>query len=316
MTEQQSTIRKWLDGLVQMFSKSHVSQMDCFKQFIVTGSYADWLKNPNGVSCPSWNALPDINLYVLISGSEEEQIEAEYHLGLLYKSMMQKNEKVNILLDLHPFSRSIGTILPNCLNLQLTSRVINTQNMQKYPDYCWYGWKSNYFVLFSKGSDDVLKQLDVPSPKRDFVWLKHMHMAFASYSNVVHMIALSSIAVNPLEIFDEAYRYCKEVMKDGISLGIPISVGEDFNYSIIKKWKDKCDKFYEEYYGSDEKFIVERILAIEKDYFSYRDETYAKQLLVDFFTLKNFVYNKGFMARLEEIQKLQNNTLVPLPLWY
>lgn len=315
MTTQQSQIRSWLDDLVVTFSQSPISQMSCFRQFIVTGSYADWLKNPNGVSCPSWNALPDINLYVLVSGSEEEQIVAEYELGLLYKQMMEKNKEVNLLLDLHPFSRSVGTIVPHYLNLQLTSRIINMKDISKYPDYCWYGWKSNYFVLYSKGKDE-LEKLSISSPKRDLAWLKHMHMAFASYSNVVHMIALSSISVDSLEIFDEAYRYCKEVMKDGISLGIPISAEENFNYSVIKKWKDKSDTFYGEYYGSHEKAIVEHILMIEKDYFSYRTNEQAKHLLTDFFALKNSVYEKGFKARMLEIQKMQNDTLVPLPLWY
>lgn len=315
MTMQQSLIRSWLDDLVGTFSQSPISQMNCFRQFIVTGSYADWLKNPDGVSAPSWNALPDINLYVLVSGSEEEQIVAEYELGLLYKQMMKKNKEINLLLDLHPFSRSVGTIVLDCLNLQLTSRIINMKDISKYPDYCWYGWKSNYFVLYSKG-EDALEKLDVSSPKRDLAWLKHMHMAFASYSNVMHMIALSSISVDSLEIFDEAYRYCKEVMKDGISLGIPISAEENFNYSVIKKWKDKSDTFYGEYYGSHERSIVEHILMIEKDYFSYRTSEQAKHLLTDFFTLKNFVYEKGFKARMLEIQKMQNDTLVSLPLWY
>ena len=315
MTMQQSLIRSWLDDLVGTFSQSPISQMNCFRQFIVTGSYADWLKNPDGVSSPSWNALPDINLYVLVSGSEEEQIVAEYELGLLYKQMMEKNKEVNLLLDLHPFSRSVGTIVLDRLNLQLTSRIINMKDISKYPDYCWYGWKSNYFVLYSKG-EDALEKLDVSSPKRDLAWLKHMHMAFASYSNVMHMIALSSISVDSLEIFDEAYRYCKEVMKDGISLGIPISAEENFNYSVIKKWKDKSDTFYGEYYGSHERSIVEHILMIEKDYFSYRTSEQAKHLLTDFFTLKNFVYEKGFKARMLEIQKMQNDTLVSLPLWY
>ena len=315
MTMQQSLIRSWLDDLVGTFSQSSISQMNCFRQFIVTGSYADWLKNPDGVSAPSWNALPDINLYVLVSGSEEEQIVAEYELGLLYKQMMEKNKEINLLLDLHPFSRSVGTIVLDRLNLQLTSRIINMKDISKYPDYCWYGWKSNYFVLYLKG-EDALEKLDVSSPKRDLAWLKHMHMAFASYSNVMHMIALSSISVDSLEIFDEAYRYCKEVMKDGISLGIPISAEENFNYSVIKKWKDKSDTFYGEYYGSHERSIVEHILMIEKDYFSYRTSEQAKHLLTDFFTLKNFVYEKGFKARMLEIQKMQNDTLVSLPLWY
>lgn len=315
MTMQQSLIHSWLDDLVGTFSQSPISQMNCFRQFIVTGSYADWLKNPDGVSAPSWNALPDINLYVLVSGSEEEQIVAEYELGLLYKQMMEKNKEINLLLDLHPFSRSVGTIVLDRLNLQLTSRIINMKDISKYPDYCWYGWKSNYFVLYLKG-EDALEKLDVSSPKRDLAWLKHMHMAFASYSNVMHMIALSSISVDSLEIFDEAYRYCKEVMKDGISLGIPISAEENFNYSVIKKWKDKSDTFYGEYYGSHERSIVEHILMIEKDYFSYRTSEQAKHLLTDFFTLKNFVYEKGFKARMLEIQKMQNDTLVSLPLWY
>ena len=315
MTMQQSLIRSWLDDLVGTFSQSPISQMNCFRQFIVTGSYADWLKNPDGVAAPSWYALPDINLYVLVSGSEEEQIVAEYELGLLYKQMMEKNKEINLLLDLHPFSRSVGTIVLDRLNLQLTSRIINMKDISKYPDYCWYGWKSNYFVLYLKG-EDALEKLDVSSPKRDLAWLKHMHMAFASYSNVMHMIALSSISVDSLEIFDEAYRYCKEVMKDGISLGIPISAEENFNYSVIKKWKDKSDTFYGEYYGSHERSIVEHILMIEKDYFSYRTSEQAKHLLTDFFTLKNFVYEKGFKARMLEIQKMQNDTLVSLPLWY
>ena len=55
---------------------------------------------------------------------------------------------------------------------------------------------------------------------------------------------------------------------------------------------------------------------IEKDYFSYRTSEQAKHLLTGFFTLKNFVYEKGFKARMLEIQKMQNDTLVSLPLWY
>ena len=315
MTSQKGTAYKWLEKLVSSFSESPIPKIPGFRQFIVTGSYADWLKDPSGASSPSWKAIPDINLYVLVSESEEKQATFEYELGRLYNEMLQKDPEVNLMLDLHPFSRSIGTVSPCKFNLQLTSRVINMRNASSYPDYCWYGWKSNYINLYSKDNKDWFSKFHVSAPTRDFRWLKHMYMAFASYSNVMHMIALSSIYSDSLTIFDESYRYCKEIMKDGISLGIPVYIDDDFNYSVIKYWKAQSDRFYDRFYGPDEAKIVSEILSIEKDYFAYRNEEYAKKLLNNFFILKEAIFEKGFKARMVEICGC-SDIMTFLPLWY
>ena len=292
---EQVLITKWVDDLKVELSRSSLMKMPCFKQVIIAGSYADWLKNPNGVSSPSWKAIPDVNIYVLVTANPAEEIDAMTALGNVYRTMMEKHTEISLLLDLHPFAMSVGKVVPGN-TLQITSRIINA--LGSYPDYCWFGWKSNYITLLG---EDFISQMDVRHPVRDIVWLEHMHMAFASYSNVMSMIALSSMVTNPLTRFDESYRYLKEVIKDGISLGLSLDEYPDFDYSVIKQWKDKTDHFYETYYGAEEAAIVRHVLEVEKDYFAHRTAENAEIMQKEFAILHAAVYEKGFKARCIEI---------------
>lgn len=302
------TIENWLSEFKLELSKSSLIRMPCFKQVIIAGSYADWLKNPSGVSAPSWKAIPDINIYVLVEATPAEEIDAMTQLGYLYRTMMEKHCNPSLLLDLHPFSISVGTVIPYN-TLQVTSRILNVNGC--FPDYCWYGWKSNYIHI---AGEDILSEMDISHPARDQTWLKHMHMAFSSYSNVMYMTALSSMVSDPLVRFDEAYRYLKEVIKDGISLGLSVKDYPIFDYSIIKKWKDHTVEFYAKFYGQEEAEIVQHVVEIEQNYFPNRTAENADILQRYFCNLHSAVYEKGFKARCLE---LTGSTLfTDIPKWY
>ena len=302
------TIENWLSEFKLELSKSSLIRMPCFKQVIIAGSYADWLKNPSGVSAPCWKAIPDINIYVLVEATPAEEIDAMTQLGYLYRTLMEKQCNPSLLLDLHPFSISVGTVIPYN-TLQVTSRILNVNGC--FPDYCWYGWKSNYIHI---AGEDILSKMDIPHPARDKMWLKHMHMAFSSYSNVMYMTALSSMVSDPLVRFDEAYRYLKEVIKDGISLGLSVKDYPIFDYSIIKKWKDHTVEFYSRFYGQKEAEIVQHVVEIEQNYFPNRTAENADILQRYFCNLHSAVYEKGFKARCLE---LTGSTLfTDIPKWY
>lgn len=306
---EQNAVARWLSDFQTEFSKSSLSQMPYFRQVIVAGSYADWMKNPSGVSNPSWKAIPDVNIYVLVEASPSEEIEAMTLLGNIYRSMSEKHKDLSLLLDLHPFSISVGKVIPH-KTLQVTSRIINVNGY--FPDYCWFGWKSNYIHL---AGNDILAKMDINYPARDFTWLKNMYMALSSYSNVMYMIALSGMVTEPLVRFDEAFRYLKEVMKDGISLGLSIKDYPNFSYSIIKQWKSQTDDFYLQFYGKSESEIVKHILTIEQNYFEYRTAENADLLQKEFCALHESVYEKGFKARCLEICG-DTNKFGKIPKWY
>ncbi len=305
----QISIDSWLSDFQLEFLKNSLSQESYFKQVIIAGSYADWMKNNYGVSSPSWKAIPDINIYVLIDANPTEEIDAMTALGNIYRTMSEKRKDISLLLDLHPFSMSVGTVVPN-KTLQVTSRILNINGC--FPDYCWFGWKSNYIHI---AGDDILSKMDIHHPVRDVYWLKHMHMAFSSYSNIMYMIALSSMVTEPLVRFDEAYRYLKEVIKDGISLGLPIKDYPDFDYSIIKQWKDNTDGFYMKFYGKVEADIAKHVLEVEQNYFKHRTAENADILQREFCTLHAAVYEKGFKARCLEICGSVDK-FVEIPKWY
>lgn len=306
-----SQITDFISVLKNEFPSSNLAHMNCFRQLIIAGSFADWLKNQSNISSPSWNAIPDVNIYVIISGSPSEEIEAMTALGSLYNNIHQKFKSVSLLLDLHPFSMSIslGKVSPN-RTLQLTSRVLNMNGY--FPDYCWWGWKSNYIHIVGT---DVLSTMDIKPPKRDANWIKNMHMAFSSYSNVMYMIALSNMVTDPLTRFDESYRYLKEVIKDGISLGLSVHDYPNFDYSVIKEWKNRTEDFYSTYYGEREATIVGKVLDIEKNYFPNRTKENAELLQKMFCELHTDVYEKGFKARVSEICG-DLNINWNIPKWY
>ncbi len=312
-TEKQIKIKSFLDDFKTEFQNSNIVKHTAFKSLVVIGSYADWIKNPNSNISPSWKSVPDINIYIIIDGDESDHLIISNELASIYKKFVNKNE-INFLLDLHPFFKSYGNVYEDRLNLQLTTRVINTHNPYVYPDYCWLLWKVSYLVLC--GDNDPFKFFTKTSALRDERWIRYMYMAISSYSNAVHMSALSYMFESDEFVFDEIYRYTKEIIKDGISLGIPIKDNDDFDYYIVKKWKSSLPEFYEKHYGPKAKEIILKILSYESNYFECRKTIPIKTFLKDFADLKNIIYTNGFLNRLNELHLSDNNFLKVLPLWY
>ena len=310
--EKYRKVEMFLKILKEEIEKSKMYDDKAFKSFIIAGSYADWKKNNQGDSYPSWKSIPDINLYSIINGSNEKHLAFSLELAKIYNEIM-KCLDFNLLLDLHPFYKSYGNIDTSKFNLQLTSRILNSDNLNKYPDYCWYGWKSNYLELCAR-EKNYLDSIPVNEPKRDLDWLKYMYMALSSYNNAVHMAALSSTFEKDENVFDEVYRYLKEISKDGMSLAI--TVNEKFDYLDIKKWKKCLPEFYEKYYGIYARKIIEELGKYEDDYFKLRLYTSVEKITYEFASLLQIVYEKGFMEREKELVKTRNKSQFTLPLWY
>lgn len=305
-------VENFLELLKFYIENSDLVEMKEYVTFIVAGSYADWKKNPMGRVAPSWKSVPDLNLYLLIKGTNATHLLIGNKLAEIYRKLL-KDKEINFLLDLHPFYKSYGKIDDNKFNLQLTSRVINMNDIGSYPDYCWYGWKSNFIELCPNNSGFGL-DVDQYIPKRDIVWLKYMFMALNSYNNVVHMIVLSGIFENKECVFDEIYRYLKEVAKDGISLAL--SVNEYFDYTRIKQWKDDLASFYEINYGKEASDVIKRMEHYEKCYFKSRLDTPVPTIISEFAVLFEAVYKLGFLKRKAELVKMGEKIDIPITLWY
>lgn len=310
--EKQEKIEEFLTILKKNVKDSDIYNHPAFKSFIIAGSYADWKKNKNGMSAPSWKSVPDINLYLIIDGSNKEHLEISTNLAKIYSNLANKLE-FNLLLDLHPFYKSYSDIKENKFNLQLTTRVINANQISAYPDYCWFGWKSNYIELCSK-SKNYLDNLNIQNPKRDLRWLKYMYMAFSSYNNAVHMAVLSSMFETNEIVFDEIYRYLKEIIKDGMSLAVPIE--QNFNYLDIKKWKKSLPEFYEQYYNKEAKEIIKNLEYYEQNYFECRKNVSINKIASQFAVLFEIIYKKGFMERKKQLAKEYKNDDFVIPMWY
>lgn len=310
--DKQKLVEQFLNLLKIKFEKSEIYSDKTFKTFIVAGSYADWLKNKNGLSSPSWKSIPDINLYVIIKGSNKEHLVISSKLINIYREI-ETELKINLLLDLHPFYKSYSDVEPDKFNLQLTTRIINSNKISSYPDYCWYGWKSNFVEISSK-EKSYLENLPISSPIRDREWLKYMYMAFSSYNNAVHMAVLSNMFEKQAEVFDEIYRYLKEISKDGMSLAIPRK--ENFDYLSIKSWKNKLPLFYEKYYGEKARQIIERLEEYENNYFYCRENISIESIASDFADLLDIIYQKGFFARKKELIPNISDEFLEMPLWY
>ena len=310
--EKYQRVEMFLKILKEEIEKSKMYYDEAFKSFIIAGSYADWKRNNQGDSSPSWKSIPDINLYLIINGSNEKHLAFSLELAKMYNEIMRYLD-FNLLLDLHPFYKSYGDIDVSKFNLQLTSRVLNSDNFNKYPDYCWFGWKSNYFELCAR-EKNYLDTIPVNDPKRDLTWLKYMYMALSSYNNAVHMSALSRVFEKDENVFDEIYRYLKEVSKDGMSLAV--TVDEKFDYLDIKRWKKNLPLFYEKYYGASAKGVIEELEKYESDYFKLRLHTPIEKIVAEFASLLQIVYEKGFMEREKELVKTRNKSQFTLPLWY
>lgn len=308
--ENMQAVEQFLSELKCSFMVSEIYSQKEFCSFIITGSYAYWTKH-RGQSEPSWKSIPDLNLYVLINGDNMSHLHVAYELAKLYKQIAQKI-KINLLLDLHPFYKSYGIIDENALNLQLTTRVLNVNDMERYPECFWYGWKSCYVEICGKDSE-VWDRIGT-MPERDKRWLIGEHHALESYNNAVHMSILSAMFENDETIFDEIYRYIKEVLKDGISLAIPIA--DPFDFSQIKTYKHNLSGFYGRYYGEKAAKIVNETDAFENDYFVARKKTSIRYMATLFSELLECVYQKGFLARKQELMPEADVSSFKLLLWY
>jgi hypothetical protein len=291
------------------------------KAIILTGSFASWLKGKRGHK-PSWSAIPDVNYYPIIRGSERDIISFSHILRISIDEVVKKfskNEskyKCNILLDLHPFSISPTKPIfeSNVINIQLTTRIINLDLYHRYPDYSWYGWCSNYILLYPHNKD--LKEIIslIPKfPKRDEIWLRNMYLALLSYGNVLHMLPLYTL--DHEHLFYEAYKYLKELAKDGVSIAL---TNEEFQrgelYAIITDWRNKIVNFYMDRYGKEAARIVGLLVDIDENYFQCLKRIDPIILIKDCITLRDLIFEKHF-KRMKEI--LINTTIFDdLPLWW
>ena len=288
---------------------------------ILTGSFASWLRGKK-THQPSWKVVPDVNYYPLINGTEEDII---YIGHVLFTSITEtiknyvKNYglQYNIILDLHPFS--ISSFKPifkdNIINVQLTTRVINLRQKDRYPDYSWYGWTTNYIVLYPKDIENKdLLRFYYTKPKRDKIWIRNMYLALLSYGNVLQVLPLYT-SDNEHLIF-ESYRYLKEISKDGVSLALTNNEFENGKfYEIITQWKNKISDFYRERYGKDAADIIELLVDMEDNYIKYVKDYPPISLIKKCIKLRNIVFERGFKGRLKELDP-KNEIFLNLPLWW
>jgi len=288
---------------------------------IITGSFAAWLKGKEKHQ-PSWTSVPDVNYYLLIEGLEEDIPQMEYmlHLSIIETLKNKQSDKFNynVILDLHPFSISSSKPIfkDGFINIQLTTRVINLSQKDRYPDYSWYGWSTNYIVLYAKDGEDkeLLKSYYI-KPKRDKIWLRNMYLCLLSYGNILQILPLYTLDKEHL-IF-ETYRYLKEITKDGVALAL---TNDEFErgelYKIITKWKEKTPELYKERYGKKAAEIVELLINIDENYQEYlKNCQYPVHLIKKGIELRNIVFEKGFKERLKEIDP-NNKIFLNLPLWW
>lgn len=278
---------------------------------IVTGSYAAYKLNPK-LGNINLAGVPDVNIYGIVN----EDNNGHLQVALDYANVLNKVAKkldYNIMLDLHPFYKSYGSVDNNKFNLQITSRIINTNNINQYPISFWDGWQSCFYELCSN-KKAYFNELKFSKFERNEKWLTDSFMALSSYNNAVHMAVTSGMYENKRHIYTEVYRYIKEVLKDGISIGVPLN--QEYSFKIIKAWKSNLVNFYIKYYGIESEQIISKIQEIDNNYFKYLENCNIEELIELFSKLLDLVFNKGFCARRDEILKNDSSLFQTLPLWY
>lgn len=296
--------------------KSEVEQSKAFQNgelisVIVTGSYAAYKLDPK-LGNINLAGVPDINIYGIVNQDNYGHLRIALDYANVLRRVSQKSED-NIMLDLHPFYKSYGNIVEDKFNLQITSRIINAKNIDQYPITFWEGWQSCFYELCTN-QKNYFRDLKFKEFVRDKKWLTDMYMALSSYNNAVHMAVASGMYENRQHIFTEVHRYIKEVLKDGISIGIPLT--EKYDYKKIKAWKKDLIGFYVKYYGEECKEIILKIKDIDDNYFDYYSSCDVESLLKLFAELLDLVFNKGLCIRKQEILSDNDNLFNLLPLWY
>jgi len=249
---QQHNIKSTICYFVKQVSYYAIQSNVPLHSILVTGSYASWLLNPNGHHQPSWKGIPDINLYPCVECDEKSQLDLEKITSRVITEITSNSNNINILLDLHPFTFTYGHVRPSKINIQFTIRVLDLSHKERYPDYCWAGWLANYVVLYPVNSDPF-QNWQIPIIKRDLNWLNHIYLALCSYGNILHMLALTKYQKQKSFIFDEAFRYIKEIAKEGIKLGLPLKLEDTYataySMQVIHEWRYKAVDFYKEFYN-------------------------------------------------------------------
>jgi hypothetical protein len=316
-------INVFISNLTNEFIKNlKPHQRNNLKAIILTGSFASWLKGKKN-SRPSWSVVPDVNYYPFIRGAEEDIIQFGYILHKSIKTTTKKLQKenrhnYNIILDLHPFSISSSKPIfkRKVINIQLTTRIINLDLYERYPDYSWFGWYNNYLVLYPNIVEiKNILPFSITHPKRDERWLRNMYLALLSYGNVLQVLPLYTI--DKEHIIFEVYRYLKEIAKDGVSIAL---TNEEFKsgklYTIITNWRNKIINFYKERYGKEASSIVKLLVDMDKNYAWYLKTFQDPTTLIEkAILLRNIVFEKGVKRRLKEIP-LKKVMFESLPLWW
>ncbi len=309
-----NTIKKAIDSICQgVVEKADES----LEGIILTGSMASYMKDEGSAHHPGWNSIPDVNLYVF-TDSKERQVRMNKHLGESINETAAGYDNLNFLLDLHPSTIYVGQAREDKNNLQLTTRTISTENVYEIADYCWHGWNSNYLTLHPP-EKDFFAEKNIPKMKKDERWLRNMYVALVSYGNICILSPLADLEKQDQRMFDEGFRYLKEVAKDGVQVGLG---DEENGDSVIKNWRYEGHSFYRERYGEQAAAIIELLNSADDNYWNMRKESYGLQMAESAVKLRNIVFKKGFLERMREIGsrkgslQILENMYGELPHWY
>ncbi len=288
------------EGIIDKSSSDPSSGLE---GIILTGSMASWLNHKDTNHSPSWGSIPDINLYAFVdSGSKKARMNS--YIGESIHNAQKELQNINFLVDLHPTANYVGTPDERYANIQLTTRSIALDNPDEIADYCWKGWKSNYHTLYPEKSDFFSrKDIEIQSPRRDERWLRNMYLALSSYGNFCTLSPLIDPGKQKERMFDEGYRYLKEIAKDGVQIALSEEeFQENKGDSVLKNWRNQATEFYEHKYGEDASNIIELLNFYEDNYWKKRKESgEGLNILENAIKLRDIVYERGFLKRLDEI---------------
>lgn len=292
----------------------------------LSGSFASWLREDSSYE-PSWAGIPDVNYYPVIDADETEMVRAAHELSAaVWRTETRVNKETDvtyeIMIDLHPYSITPTTPTPEegVVNLQLTTRTINKRYPDRYAAHCWHGWKSNYHVLTPEGGDPLEDIDEAANIVRNEQWLMHRYLGMLSYGNALQI--LPYYTQDPKHLFDGAFRYMKEIMKDGATIGLS---GEEYQYGklwdLFENWDDVIFDYYEERFGEEAAAIVREAHEIENNYWECRKRPLEEQfeLISDGIRLKNIIVERGFQKRIDEVTEEYDSVeraFSTLPLWW
>ncbi|MBI5000539.1 MAG: hypothetical protein HZB92_03295 [Euryarchaeota archaeon] len=130
-----------------------------------------------------------------------------------------------------------------------------------------------------------------------------MYLALTSYGNILQILPLFYLPLNRIGIFDEGYRYLKEIAKDGVTISLSkeeYESGESFK--LIKNWRYDLPSFYREKYGGEAEKLILKLITIENDYFYSRSKCREPiDIVIDALKLRRIIFQHGFINRIDEL---------------